>query len=534
MTSLWQLTSPIIETDDWLELKMRADVIVVGAGLTGLVTAVLLARSGLQVTVIEAHTVGGLTTGNTTGKLSLLQGSTFSEVKQYAGESALNAYCEANREGQAWLLRQLEVYDSQVDRRPAFTYVAAQTGGTDRHLATLDAEEQALGLAGIQVERVTQVDELPIPLVAALRLADQAQLQPMRVLAGLARELRERGGKIVEHTRVQGIETHRLEVNSCSVTVVTSRGLLHTERCVLATGFPILDRGLFFAKLNASRSYAIAFRLLESTTPRGMYVALDSDGHSLRSAWAPEGDEVLVVGGGSHITGRSSHTSRKLDEIETWTRRHFGAVGLVTWWGAQDYSTHWKLPFAGSMPRSGDRLFTASGYNKWGMTNAVAAGLTIAADMLGGNLEWAKVLRSHALRLSAVKEAFGANAEVGRRLVGGWAQSEFIAADVAVAEQTLIEGQGVVAREGGRPVAISRVDDQVCRLSAVCTHMGGIVRWNSAERSWDCPLHASRFSATGARLEGPAVRDLVPADEGNGKGDDPDPVSGVPDPSPAS
>ncbi|HJB64119.1 MAG TPA: FAD-dependent oxidoreductase [Candidatus Microbacterium pullistercoris] len=502
MASLWQLTAPRIPTDEWRAVPGTVDAIVVGAGLTGLVTAVLLARAGVQTVVLEAREIGAATTGNTTGKLSILQGDVFSEIRQHSGDDVLHAYAQANLEGQAWLLRESRRMGIALERRPAITYVAADTDDLDTQLATLEAERAAMEAAGIEVVPDAMTED-PVAAADAMRLDDQAQLQPMAVLAGLADELRERGGRIVTGCRVRDVQE-----NGEAVSVVSDRGTVEAARCVLATGFPILDRGLFFAKLDPSRSYAAAYRLPHESPPRGMYLALGSSGRSLRTATGADGEEILVVGGGPHVTGRSPDTARALGGIDAWTAERFSSPERVAWWGAQDYRTHWRLPFAGALPRGGGRIYTATGYNKWGMTNAVAAGLTIAADMLGGRLEWAHTLRERALRIPAVKAVVGANAEVGRRVIVDWASS---GAGTGGGDDEPAEGDGIVVREGASPIAISRVDGSICRLSAVCPHLGGIVTWNRAERSWDCPLHASRFSATGERLEGPAVDDLASA-----------------------
>lgn len=500
MTSLWQLTGPSIAPfgADAVHDGARFDAVVVGAGLTGLTTATLLARAGQRVAVIEARTAGAVTTGGTTGKLSVLQGSVFTEIREHAGDEALHAYVEANREGQAWLLRELEAKGVAVDRRTAYTYTESEAS-----LADLDREYEAGLSAGLPIRRSDDAN-LPFAIAGALRLDDQAQLHPMTVLAALADELRDRGGHLRDHCRLLGAD-----VDTGHVRLATSAGELIADRCVLATGSPVLDRGLFFARLEPSRSFVCAYGIDEAVLPPGMHVSIDAPTRSLRSARDPVGNPLLVVGGGAHVTGRGGDTAARLAGIDTWTRERFAVGERVTWWAAQDYRSHSRMPFAGELPGSRGRIFAATGYNKWGMTNAISSALALVATMLGEPPVWARVMQQHRFGISAAGAAISSGSKVAARLVGGWADAEFGREEPQRDETTeLAEGDGVITRDGLAPVATARVNGTICRVSGVCTHMGGVLAWNAAERSWDCPLHGSRFTADGTLLEGPAVHNL--------------------------
>jgi glycine/D-amino acid oxidase-like deaminating enzyme/nitrite reductase/ring-hydroxylating ferredoxin subunit len=490
-SSLWLDRAPIGTDSD---LEHAYDDLVVGGGLTGLTTALLLARAGRKVAVLEARQIGAVTTGNTTGKLSLLQGTKLSTMLSRQSRQVVAAYVEANREGQAWLLRFCEAHDVPFLVRDAVTYAADAGPG----LRSARREHDAAASLGLPVRWEERLP-VPFPHEGGTLLPDQAQLDSMDVLASMTQQLRAHGGHVFEQQRVVKISTGKgPEVTLQDGAVV--RG----STVVLATGTPILDRGLYFAKLEPMRSYALSFEY--AAPPELMMLGTGAPSRSLRDAPArgATATPLLLVGGAGHPVGRTSSELDGVDKLRAWTAEHFPGAVETHAWSAQDYASHDSVPFVGLLPRGGGHVYVATGFDKWGMTNGVAAALDLAGEILGEAPSWADPLHHRATRPRAAAQLVRLNAEVGVAMALGLAGAELRTAPPSVPA----EGEGRVGREGLTPVGRSTVAGQTCSVVALCTHLGGALKWNDFAESWDCPLHGSRFSPTGEVLEGPAARPL--------------------------
>jgi len=289
------------------------------------------------------------------------------------------------------------------------------------------------------------------------------------------------------------------------LTVHTADGEVDVDagQCVLATGIPILDRGGFFARLKPSRSYSFAFDVPGAIT-RPMFISAGSPTRSVR--YAPvEGGEKLIVAGAGHPVGRKSPTA-ELDELLSWAKKHYPGAVLTHRWSAQDYTPIDRLPYVGAILPGNEKIYVATGFNKWGLSAGVAAGLVLSGRILGGQLDWARAFAAWSPHeLAGLATALQSNLQVGFHMTTGWLTP------IARSWSSVADEGGVVSGPPWHLQARSSVDGVQREVSPVCPHLGGIVNWNDADKCWECPLHGSRFAPDGTLLEGPATRGLTPS-----------------------
>jgi glycine/D-amino acid oxidase-like deaminating enzyme/nitrite reductase/ring-hydroxylating ferredoxin subunit len=475
------------------DVPEAVEVLVVGAGITGLTTALLLARAGVDVGVIDANDPAAGTTGRSTAKVSVLQGTRLHEIGRRHPDHVVRAYASAHDAARHFVAETCAELGVAYETRTAWTYATGASGST-----AVRAEAEALTAAGLPAE-LTSETGLPYEVRLAVLLDGQGQIDPRAYSTALARAVRDAGGWIRSHARMIGATVrtpHRV--------TVSANGGRHSEvrprRLVLATGTPVLDRGLFFARLRPQRSYGIAVTV-RGLPPDGMYLSADSSTRSLRVGTQPR---QLLVGGAGHDVGHGPPEDEHYAELEGWACQHFDVAEITHAWSAQDYASPDGLPYVGALLPTDSTTLVATGFGKWGITGGTAAAHALAGLVLGTGeppLRW-EPWRGRAL--SGAGEVVRLNAEVGASLASGWA-----AAALRTPDQRPAEGQGSVGRRGRHLVAISRVDGVVREVSAVCTHLRGVLRWNGAEKSWDCPLHGSRFGPDGQLLEGPATCGLA-------------------------
>jgi glycine/D-amino acid oxidase-like deaminating enzyme/nitrite reductase/ring-hydroxylating ferredoxin subunit len=474
--------------------NLVVDVAVIGAGIAGLTTADLLKKAGLTVAVIDAGRVAAGVTGHTTAKISVTQGTIYSDLIAKHGESAARTYAAGNAAALEHIAARVEAESIDCELTRTDNYVYAES---ESDLATVRDEVEAAATAGLEV---SLVDTTPLPwaVAGALRHPHQAQFHPRKYLLHLARSIDGDGSVVLEQTRALTVH----DANPCRVE--TETGEIVARDVIVATHVPFLDRGAFFAKVHPYREHVVAVRVARGDVPDGMFLAAGSETRSVRGT--PYGDDaLLVITGEKHKTGEESATDERYRRLQAWAEERFNVLGQEFRWSAQDAYSIDGLPYIGRLTRSTDHLYTATGFNAWGMTNGTLAGMLLSDAVLGRENPWAGVFDANRISpVAGAKSFLKENLKSAVHLVG-----DRIIKEGPSSADALEPGHAAVVSQGGNSVAVYKDPEGVVHaVSAVCTHMGCVVSWNAGETSWDCPCHGSRFDTDGAVLHGPAVDPL--------------------------
>lgn len=494
--SLWLATTTRPEYPP-LAGNVEVDVAIIGGGLAGISVATALKAAGATVAVIEARYVGNGVTGNTTAKVTALHGLIYDQLIRRFGEEKARLYAAANQAGMREIRRNVSEHgiDCDLETVTAYSYTEDES-----EREKFQAEAEAGAKIGLPLEHVSQTP-LPFPVAAAVRLGDQSQFHPLKYLLALAERIPGNGSHVFGGSRVLEYEPG----TPCSVT--TAAGKVSARDVVIASHYPIGDKALYSLRMTPERSYVLALKpagelpegltdsVLKGTTP----------GHSMRTQPSPNGP-LLLVGGEGHVTGEGGNTSERYRRLETWARERFGEHEVAYRWSAQDNSTLDGVPYIGRAAPGSEHLYVATGFGGWGMTHSAMSGMLITDLIAGRDNPWEELYDPKRVNVHGAGDFVKMAARSTQHLV----------IDRLTLEKgaSVAPGEGVVVKRDEGAVALYRAPDGVLTsLSAACTHMGCIVAWNDAEKTWDCPCHGSRFEATGAVIQGPAIQPLGHLDD---------------------
>ena len=470
-----------------LQGDVTVDVAVVGAGIAGLTTARLLARDGLSVAVVEAGPICSGVTAYTTAKVTALHTLKYATLRKSFGVERAAAYAAANVAAVAEVatLAAADGIDCDLEEAAAYTYTMS-----DSQVSDIEKEVDAAQEAGLTATFTTDTD-LPYQVKAAIRVGEQAQFHPRKFCLGLADAIVAAGGAVHGSTRALSLEEGGV--------LLTDRGTITAENVIVATHIPVFDSGGYFGRMEPMRSYAVAARP-RGERVRGMYISSDQPSRSIRST--PDG--WLILGGEGHKVGHDDDTTQRYAALEAWVAETFETEPVEHRWSAQDYQAADGIPYVGRLPGY-ERAYVATGFGKWGMSNGVASALILRDLVRNVPNPWAEAFDATRVKpKQSAKDVLTANVDVAKRFVG-----DRLASLKTPSADELSPGSGGIVKLDGETVAAYRDDDGTLHaVSPTCTHLGCRVTFNTAERSWDCPCHGSRFDVDGCVLQGPAIKDL--------------------------
>jgi glycine/D-amino acid oxidase-like deaminating enzyme/nitrite reductase/ring-hydroxylating ferredoxin subunit len=487
-TSLWQADVELPHFPTLDELG-RVDVIIVGAGITGLTTALLLQQQGLRTVVIEQAQLGAGETGRTSAHLTQHVDGGYARLIADVGQEKAQAVARSHYDAVQLIETLAAQCPCDFERVSGFLYTEHDP---ERLLRELDAARAA----GVEVRWVDRAP-LPFPTTGAIEFPGQAQFHPLKYLTGLVRLYAEAGGNISEGSHVRAIEE---EDGRCRV--LTDRWVSYADHVVAVTDAPIVGSTLLDTKLRANRTYALAAKVPDSELVGGTFWDTADPYHYLRSAVTPEGS-VVLIGGEDHRTGADTEPEA-IERLEQYARERFAIERIISAWSGQIMEPVDGLPYIGTR-EDGSHVYLATGYSGNGMTFGSFAAQLLADLIRGVDTPYADIYSPHRT--------------LGPRQWAKYAAQNLPAAWTLVSDSFphprgtldgLNPGEGRIVRINGETVAAARAADGTLHaISATCTHMGCEVSWNVVEQSWDCPCHGSRFGVDGRVIHGPAVVPLA-------------------------
>lgn len=495
--SYWQDS---VELDSFPQLneKIKVDVGIVGAGITGITTAYLLSKQNLSVALIDAGKILNGTTGHTTAKITAQHGLIYDELINNFGEEKAKLYYEANIEAKNFIeetVQQLQI-DCQFKKEDAFLYT-----NDEQYLEKLENERKAYEKLNIEHE-LTNIMPLNIQHKQALNMKNQAQFHPLTYLKELIKQCEKNGVQIYENTRAINVEY----VKHPAI-IIDDENRIICKYVVQASHYPFFDgQAVFPARMYADRSYIVAGKS-EHSYPGGMYISAENPVRSVRTI-DMNGETLWLVGGESHKTGQVESTNQYYETLQHFAKEQLAINDILYHWSAQDLITLDNVPYIGRVTEEQNKVFVATGFRKWGMTNGTAAARLIHNLIIEKECRYESVYSPSRFKANpSLKNIVSYNTDVAKHLIKGKLGLE------NRNYNELKTDEAIIAKVDGKRTGIYKdLNNNLHAVDTTCTHLGCEVNWNESERTWDCPCHGSRFSYKGDVINGPAVNPLRKVD----------------------
>ncbi len=492
-TSLWQYKmgayNSLIR-----EFPVHADVVIVGGGITGLTTALKLQKAGKSCVVVEAQEIGFGTTGGTTAHLNTFMDTPYYSIKQNFGENGAQLVAQLARNSIEQIKRFVTEYniDCAFDEKAAYLF-----SQNEEQSKELDKIAESAKQVGVEMEYVASLP-LPIPFKQVVTVTGQAQMHAAQYLYGIAKAFEIAGGQIVQNCRVTDVA-----IENEQTYVVTAMGRIAAEQVVYATHVPPGVNILHFC-CAPYRSYALAVKLSDGKYPDALVYDLYEPYHYYRTQLV-DGERYLIAGGEDHKTAHEKDTNSCFDRLEQYVRDNFEVRSIDFKWSSQYFEPADGLPYIGQLPGNAPNIFVATGFGGNGMIYGTAAAEILADLICNGDSEYKELFNPARVKPVAGFQNFVKEAA---DVVGVFIAGKLDVSKIET-EHEIRPGQARVVKYEGVTAAVYK--DEAGQLFAVnpsCPHIKCSVTWNTAEKSWDCPCHGSRFSYTGELLTAPARKNL--------------------------
>lgn len=481
---------------DPLAHDLRTEVCVVGGGIAGLTTAYLLMKQGKKVCLLEGFEIASGQTNRTSAHISNVLGTRLYELERYHGVNGPYMVLQSHREA----IQKIEdiIFNEKIDCDFEYVdgYLFADDEQTDE---VLDREFEFCLRAGIS--DVQSVTSLPLPhfkMTSALRFPKQAQFHPLKYLKRMTEILQQGGIDIFTHTMVRDVSGGKTAI------VKTRSGFtVHCQSVVVATHSPINDLLAIHTKQYAYRSYVMCFRISAEHVKKALYWDVKDPYHYLRFGEDEHGP-FLIAGGEDHKTGQVIHPDQCYLELETWVRQKIPfAQEILYRWSGQIMESMDGLGFLGHNPADRNNVYVITGDSGNGITHSTLGAMIVTDQIMERENLWAALYNPSRISWWAMPTYIQENSNVAAQYV------DWLTPKASASAEDIAEGEGDVYRDGAQMVAAYKDEaGNTYLFSAACPHLGGIVCWNSTEKSWDCPCHGSRFDCYGKVIEGPTSQDL--------------------------
>lgn len=484
-----------------LEEDIDVDIAIVGGGMVGISTAYQLRDVGFKIAILEAENIIMSTTAHTTAKLTSQHGLIYDKMKSQMGDKLAQQYASANEMAIHEIKKIANENNIQCDYMPESAFIYTQD---DEYIKKIENEVDAAISLGINASYVDSIP-FPLPIKAGIRFDNQAQFHPRKFLLPLANIIHNEGISIYEYSRVT-----EMDEDGDKYILTTSQGKkVRASKVIIASHYPFYNKpSMYYARLYVKRAYIVAIRAKEKY-PGGMYINAETPARSLRQVNTDNGELILVVGE-SHKTGQSQDTNSHYEALIDFAKKIFTVEEVLYRWSTQDCMTLDGIPYIGHFTRDTPNLYIATGFQKWGMTNSIVSSIILKDLILKGESPWEEVYNpSRKTVLASAKNFVVQNVNVATKLIEGKVSNIPDNLDIQQGEAQVVEIQGE------RIGAFKDDNGKLYFVDTTCTHMGCELNWNSAEKSWDCPCHGSRFTYDGKIIQGPAVEPLNFGDDVN-------------------